>query len=395
MKNVLIITIGTREVQFRIDALKKSGFIFNENEKNYIKHPDITEELFLVEKNANFPGFLCCTEPRIAGQKILAYWDFFQHSVETPLITYTIEHILVDNPIDIFILVYTDQSDLDVSNPQHLRNFSRDTIYFKTIIRKHLPYFEKEEYPEGDFDIVVSKRATDVDFQYEQFAVNCKVLFENHDNIKQVFLLPQGGIDQINHALTLQLIQAFGTKVKLWQQSEGQEPKELKFPHLFIEDLNKQKIVKHLHDYDFGFIDKTITQNKIVSHLAQYANGRLQLKHDSIKCNLDFLKDKINESLFALLSSDIEQLSDRIRIQDLYISSKIALLHKDYGDFLWRLFTLSENFILVGLNMNLSKLKKSFNPAIPLGKENEKWVEFVFHWMTVVAIFDFRFAIFD
>jgi len=377
MKNVLIITIGTREVQFRTHELKKSGFIFNENGKNYIKHPDIAEELFLVEKNANFPGFMCCTEPRIAGQKILEYWKYFHKAIETPLITLTIEHILINNPIDIFILIYTDQSDLDMSNPQHLRNFSRDTVYFKTIIRKHLPYFELEEYPEGDFDIAVSQRATDIDFQYKQFAVECKSLFENQETINQIFLLPQGGIDQINHALTLQLIQAFGTKVKLWQQSEGKEPNELIFPHLFIEDLNKQKIIKHLHDYDFGFIDKTITQNKILFHLAQYANGRLQLKHDIVKCNLDFLNDKIDDSFYRLIHSDVENLSDKIKIQDLYVSAKIALLHKDYGDFLWRLFTLSENLILVALNINLSALKKVFNPMISIEKENNSWVKFL------------------
>jgi len=70
-------------------------------------------------------------------------------------------------------------------------------------------------------------------------------------------------------------------------------------------------------------------------------------------------------------------MSDRIRIQDLYISAKIALLHKDYGDFLWRFFTLSENFILVALNINLSALKKVFNPMISIEKESNSWVMFL------------------
>jgi hypothetical protein len=354
MQNIFIITLGTREVQFKKDLLKEAGFEIPEEDRDMLKHPASEIPLFKVERNYNYPDYLCCYEPRTAGEIIIHNWDMFHKVVELPLIDNAYETILKDEPIDQLILVYTDQHDLDLSNHQHKRNFTRDTVHFREIIRKHLSTKSSVSSDDPGFDIAVEKKATDIDFQYKDFSVKCKSLFENKADIHQIFLLAQGGIDQINHALTLQLIQAFGSRVKLWQQAEGDLPRNLEFPFLFIRDLNKQKILKHLEDYDFGLISEFsdyLSQDAI--DLAKYASSRL---------NLDYshpTNDYINEIINA-----------ETKCRDLYICAKIFFKRGDYGNYLWRLFTLLENIYRYKCDRILGNTEKYFkHNAI----ENHEW----------------------
>jgi len=376
MKNIFIITLGTREIQFRKEKLTRAGFSFPEKGKRTLTLPCVPDSGFRVSENEDYPDFLICSEPRIAGKNILDNWEHFSPVIELPLIQHAYDSIVKDCTINRLILVYTDQGDLDISIEQHKRNFCRDTVYFREIIRKKLlpNGLPQEDEPA---DIVIETRTTDIDYQYNDFASKCKSLFDDADNIQQIFLLAQGGIDQINHALTLQLIQAFGSKVKLWQQAEGDVSRKLEFPFLFISDLNKQKILKHLQDYDFGFINKSLTNNKVIIHLSQYASARLQLKHDTVKCNLDFLQNRIDTSLFSKIFEDINVLNDKKKLSDLYISAKIALLHENFGDFVWRLFTIAENLFAVLLNIDLSMVKRTFKPSLGFNQENADLINFL------------------
>lgn len=373
MKNIFIITLGTREVQLRKNKLTGHGFVVSSDEKE-ITHPDLPEMKLSVYKNQNFPDFYCCAEPRISGETILEYWDYLKKVVEFPLIEQARGTIIRDNKIDDFVLVYTDQKDIDTTNKKSLGHFNSDTISFRNIFRRQL----QEQHPDfpnnPDCDIAVTEKTADIDFQYKNFAITCKTLYEQEPEIEQVFLLAQGGMDQINHALTLQLIQAFGSKMKLWQQAEGNEPRSLTFPFLFIQDLNKQKLIKHISDYDFGFINRSISTNKVIVHLAQYAGARLQLKHDTVKCNIDYLQDKVDPDFYKMLQFDPTQVKDSLRLQDLYFSSKISLLHDNYSDFVWRFFTIAENLFQVRLENDLPNPKRFFNPNLSNNQTNEPWI---------------------
>ena len=220
MKNIFIITLGTREVQLRKSKLADQGFVVSSDAKQ-ITHPDLPGMLLAVYKNQNFPDFYCCAEPRISGETILEYWDSLKTVVEFPLIEQARNTIIKDNRIDDFVLVYTDQKDLDKTNEKSLGHFNSDTISFRNIFRRQL----QEQHPDlpnnQESDIAVTEKTADIDFQYRNFAITCKARYEQEPEIQQVFLLAQGGIDQINHALTLQLIQAFGSKVKLWRGSSA------------------------------------------------------------------------------------------------------------------------------------------------------------------------------
>jgi hypothetical protein len=354
MKNIFIITLGTREVQFTRSNLLKNGFILPDTSQGMLKHQATEDELFIVENNPNYPEYVSCSYPRPAGLAILKFWSLFENLVELPLIQNALENILKSYIIDQYILIYTDQRDVDNSNKQYKRNFNRDTLYFREIIRKKLRLAGDNASDADTNDIAITEKSTDIDFQYRDFAIKCKNLFSAKEEINQIFLLAQGGIDQINNALTLQLIQAFGKKVNLWQQAEGANSRRLEFPFLFINDLNRQKILKHLEDYDFGLICdfKDSLQSEAIE-LAQYGKARL---------NLDYS--------YASKYFTQENISSETKCRDLYLIAKIFFKRNDFGNYLWRLFTLLENIYRYKCEIVLGDTKMFFNPTL---KENTAW----------------------
>lgn len=369
MKNIFIITLGTREVQLRKTNLSDFGFVVSVDE-NRITHPDLPEMQLNVYKNQMFADFLCLAEPRISGEIILENWDYLKKVIEFPLIDQAWNTILSGETIDDLILVYTDQKGNGSESITHINN---DTVSFRNIFRRQLDERDPGFPNHPERDIAITEQIADIDFQYRNFAVTCKALYEQETEIQQVFLLAQGGIDQINHALTLQLIQAFGSKVKLWQQAEGKGPSSLEFPFLFIQDLNKQKVIKHLEDYDFGFINKTLTTDKVILHLAQYANARLNLRHNTVQCNLDYLDKHMSGQLIERMKREIFNCQDLTRIKDLYISAKINFRHENYGDFVWRLFTIAEKLFAVKIEDTLPNPHQYYRGDIQSGVSNGLW----------------------
>ena len=355
MKNIFIITLGTREVQFKIEKLQQYGFEIGQ--KGGLYHPNLEESDVSVYSNDNYPGFYCCSYPRIAGKTILENYELFKPVLEYPLIDHAFREIVKDYPIDNLIFVYTDQQDLDPANIQQQRNLSRDTLYFRDILR--LQFGDKTNGIANDLngDIGITRKTTDIDFQYRDFAIKCRSLFEMEMDVCQVFLLAQGGIDQINHALTLQLIQAFGSKVKLWQQAEGEAPKNLQFPFLFIQDLDKQKLMKHLEDFDFGLIaNMRLPENPVLLELAQYAYRRLNLDSSWIPASAHEFHDVDNKGL---------------KIKDLYLNAKISYHKGDFGSYLWKLFTLFENLFRYKCNQILGDTENLYKSGV---SENIGWL---------------------
>ena len=232
MQNIFIVTLGTREIQFKIDELAENNFeiedLHSSNIKIKHKENNISFEVF---KNNFYENYLYPVQPRTAGKIISENFDIFKNILFFPLINKPFEKIVKENNLTKFIIVYTDQIDLKDND----KNKQRDTLYFAEIIKKH--YYEKlEKSGRTDFiDICINKNVTDIDYQYNYFAKELKEKLKiNNNEINKIYLLPQGGIDQINHALTLQLLQQYKDKVEIWQQAEGKEANLLQFTNLFL-----------------------------------------------------------------------------------------------------------------------------------------------------------------
>jgi len=358
MKNIFVVTLGTREIQFLKTDIENSPFTIEKSEvRLFLKHPLIEKKIQVVE-NENFPDYLFPSIPRIAGEIMLEHIEEFNKIINFPLITASFEAIKKSNVIiNEIVIVYTDQQDIKESKT-HKRFYDKDTINYKEILVQYL--WQKELIDKNCklSSIGVTEKSTDIDYQYGQFGLKCKSIFESSD-IKQIFLLAQGGIDQINHALTLQFIQAFGSKVKLWQQAEASEPKSLEFPFMFIRDLNKQIILKHLKDFDFGLISQLTFVQEPVRVNADNAHRMLNLDYSSLN-GWEFFKVDSSES----------------RAKDLFIACKLCYLKMDYATYLLKLFTLLENIYRIKVDKILGDTANHFKP-LKNGEKNVEWLNLI------------------
>ncbi|MBK6329260.1 MAG: hypothetical protein IPF62_01605 [Bacteroidetes bacterium] len=240
-KSILVVTVGNSDIQ--ISDKKYRDFTIENSEGDFYlfskeKHKTIIE---LLRNRADKSTYIL-KSCRFDSEKIKKNYNLFRPILRFPIIEPLIKYLKKEaTEIDTIWLVYTDQED---------ENFRRsDTVYAKDIIQRYL----KEIMPACTRfnSLKVSKNLTDIDFQYNEFSKIKSSPFAKLDNIEKAYLFPQGGMDQINQALTLQFIQAFQDRAVILQKPEGADLRELKFPSIFLKELNKQKIIKHLEDYDF------------------------------------------------------------------------------------------------------------------------------------------------
>ncbi|MEZ0542922.1 hypothetical protein [Fibrella arboris] len=350
MKNYFVITLGTREIQLFKSAIEPNGFeviteIRKETPFTYVQPIGQPTLRISARGSDDFPDFFTIS-PRIDGEIILKKWPLFRPILDYPLIRPALEYLKTKSiGIDIIMLVFTDQEQAFIDGRVKKRSYiNNDTVYFADMIERFVredTYFN-EAYIDhfGRYESVA-----DMAIQYTEFG-KIKDELISDDEVSKVYLFPQGGIDQINQALTLRLIETFEGRVVYLQNAEGKEVQELDFPRRFVNVLQKQKLLKHLADYDFGYIDKTLYQDKLVCHLAQYAVRRLSLQHNQLKANVDILlkEDKV-KNLWAEFSKNLT--TDEAKLSDLYLSAKISCKQGRYNEFLWKAFTLNESLFKI------------------------------------------------
>lgn len=356
MKNYLVITLGTRDVQLRKDLIESSeDWIFSKE----INVKD-NRETYFVQKgsiklqtnapNSDFPNYLTVS-PRLAGKEILDKYNDFKEIIDLPLIIPTIKKLTADSKkIDVVLTVYTNQEfEKDIIKKHFYNN---DTLFFNDIVVKYLK--EQGLLTQSDFDEYgILEQVANIDYQYQHFAEAQKEsLFGKNITPGEIFLLAQGGIDQINHAITLQLIQAFKHNVRLFQQPESSEPIELNFAHQFLTDLNKQKIQEHLDKYNFGLITDDLTLNTEIVLKAKYANSRLNLGYNELS----------------------GQFTEEDKCKDLYLASKIVLQKQNNPlEFLWRLFTINENLFKIEIEKIIGNSRAFYVSGLGKNDKNIKW----------------------
>lgn len=370
MKNILVITLGTREVQFvkaQIEGLTNQFNLVSQDRSTTLIPHSAEVGSFNVFWNKDFPDVYTFS-PRLAGLIVREHYSFFRPIVDLPLIRPVLENLKAKAvQIDLIMLVYTDQQKGFDNQQVKAYNYNNDTLYFADIIQRYIKeddYFNQTEFDE----FVIQEEVTNVDFQYDFFEKQNKDLFlYKETEIEHVYLLPQGGIDQINQALTLKLIVHFKEKVIQFQNAEGlagSSVYERKFPENFLNELNKPKIQKHLDFYDFGMIDEKIHSNRSVYSLAHYATKRLNLEYNLI---VSKLKTTTGLDLPIPKSDDYEKL------KDLYFATKIYKKQKKYGDFLWRMFTIGENLFKIQIEQKYTiNFKQVFRTAPNLSKAEKR-----------------------
>src|SRR5690606_3956171 len=94
---------------------------------------------------------------------------------------------------DSFVLIYTDQEDVAGSHR------SNDSLYIASVFKAKVKTMFESYGDEHFIEMPIKRNLTLIDEQYRNFASKCKQILETPiDEIGEIFLLPQGGIDQIN-----------------------------------------------------------------------------------------------------------------------------------------------------------------------------------------------------
>jgi len=271
-----IITFGKSDLQF--ERSKIENYLIQVNNEIKLKLDNIEIEL---SKNREHYNFFLIRFPRIDGKLIIDNFQKFKDFILFPLIEPVIDLWLQENrTIENFVFVVTNQNDVD-------QQFSfSDTIYygkiFKEYIKNKYDCFKNSEFKE----IEITKNVTDIDFQYKHFS---KIIKNQIPESKKILLIPQGGIDQINQALTLQLILHFGDKVNIYQKPENSQPIELKFTKLFLKELSKKQIVALIKTLNYKaaaeiadcFVEK---EWNFLKNICMFADFRSKfLFHDACK----------------------------------------------------------------------------------------------------------------
>ena len=204
MKNILIITIGTRDVQLTETALSQA-----ENTGLFQRTPspalrnivDIawsdSKNPVQIKTNPGFDQYYLLNVPRKDGETLLTDRRWMA-LLTFPLIEAPLEWLQKEvKVIDQVLTVYTDQTGKEVSE-HHLNS---DTLHFNTLVHNFL-----QEHPltrNAYFDeYCISDKVTDIDYQYDHFEhekQNFLLFFLNQKNrieyLKSYHLLRQFEID--------------------------------------------------------------------------------------------------------------------------------------------------------------------------------------------------------
>ncbi|HRN54862.1 MAG TPA: hypothetical protein PLS00_02115 [Niabella sp.] len=325
--NILVITLGNSDIQIRNNP--GTGFTIGHHDSKAIilkkeGLPDIQ-----LRHNRNYTDHYLLRNPRKDGESINEHYAQFKAILEFPIITPLLNLFEKEGvAFNEVWWVYTDQTD----SSEHFKE--SDTLYYKSILKT----FFKEQFPSVHHrDYGITEKVKDIDFQYESFYRQALEIMKRRDEIDKIFLLAQGGIDQVNHALTLQLIQLFKEKIIIYQSAELSRPVQLQFTRLFLNDLTKHNVIKHIKDYDFGKAEGLILNNSELQKLTAYAAKRLNLLHDSI------IDSDVPEEYRIYWNKLTEVEKKRIKLRDLVYSFKIQMKQRNFNDAIVKLFTISES----------------------------------------------------
>jgi hypothetical protein len=419
MKNILIITIGTRDVQTTEELLTQavgSGLVCIEDHwrdkksgkesisKIRIKDTDQTLDL-KSNTNDSFSNFYIFSNPRPDGEALTANLPACLSWLTFPLIERPLEWLQTKvGTLEHVLTVYTDQPKPNPGEKDF--HWKSDTIHFNQIIKLYLKSHSVssasvfEEYP-------VTDQVANIDFQYDAFEKKeSRVLKMEMEEVEGVYLLAQGGIDQINMALTLRLIEHFPGKVKYLQQPEDKPVVERRFPTLFLRNMNRSKALSFLERYEFGAVEALVFEKKLI-YLARLGQALRSMDMIRVHENLTQLfRVKFIDGALTEFVTRINQQSEAVIRQELlFVNALIELEHGDYNEATWRFRTLGEILLapnvrefLSGIDIsNAEEFTNSVlnNPALHAHFEarnvfqtNGKWIA---NAHVLRCVFDFRY----
>lgn len=342
MYNFFVATVGKRDVQINRDRLEENNLtLMNEGKSWYIKDND-TQQLIEID----FPGnsmsspnqsHYVIRQPRIGGD-IIRFNQSFLKACDFPIITPVIEKIFLEEKnLKEVKLVYTDQDNINYRNG--------DTLYFSSIITKYLELTYNLDVDE--FGVWNSPADIDIqyaDFKHKRSQANTNLLPPNEE-VSLIYLLVQGGMDQINFALTLRLMENYRGKLIYLQKPEKDEVIQRQFPIQFIKNLTRNQAIELINNFEFKGAHKILESDTLKS-LCELSVQNIELNYDrAFELSQDTRLSHI--SFVQQYYNDVCKLT-QTQYRQLIIS--ISLLHDFYkgepNNLLWKLRTFGEMLLL-------------------------------------------------
>lgn len=321
MENVLIVTVGTRDIQ-----------VSNQKELNF-RLPNFT-----LYENKNILGYKFFTCPLEAGNKIIEY--HMQDLVEYPIIKPAIDYVLsIRSKINKLILICTDQKFAE----KRFRDL--DTIYFAQIIEKLIRKQYSIEQIESIHQIEIDSNVTNYGKMYDFFDQRLPQILKKNDSCN-LYIYPQGGIDAINFQALLKCIELFPNTFHLYKSESNNDIEPSDFPKKFRTNMESQKIPSLIDKF---YYHEVYSSDPYIKLLTAYSQERLMLNFEGAFKVLD--NANIDTPLIEMLKSRAQDLfnlslnNEISYLKDFYLSIKIAYRKQDYSAFLLKIYALCESFL--------------------------------------------------
>lgn len=370
---ILVVTVGRRDVQIRLDKLAENSLQLVEADGRSFILDKFSDNRIVIDKKQSPLGTIdegtyVLLESREGGKTILEN-ERFMAAADFPIVRPVIENLLADHhAISYVVLIYTDQAD------EWFRK--SDTLYFSSIIAHFLKIkydIDCDEYP-------VSENPNDIDFQYVHFKLLDKRENERLlpiEEVDKVYLLAQGGIDQINFALSLRLIETYREKLVYLHKPE-KRPVEMKaFPDLFVKNLTRNQAISLIENQEFKGAN-AILLSETLRHLMLIAQSSIDLNFNELG---NLLETDFPISFYQTFKRDFQSLSKQKKILALlFISLKHDYYKSNPNNLVWKFRTIAERMLrpaviqLLGFDRDLND--KELSDAIKTAHDGRllKWM---------------------
>lgn len=331
MKNILIATIGNRDVQ--------------------------------VEENGQLKVISPC---RIEGETLFARLKDERDKVRIPLISETLKYIQHDSgTLSKVYLIVTDQSNLQFSQ--------KDTVGFGKIISALLRSPEyagfRKRFGFGELKInnveiiTLSEYVKDFDRNFALFSLKLSGLKEKQDEIEKIYIEYTGGIPEINYALMLAAIFLLDRdKIKAIGVNEtitGSIARETAIIRNLSKEIGYIQLAVNLLSYDYRSPLHSIALDPPIVEALQTLACRLDFDFEGARFHLQklcSLDRELHEKFDGLLEANS---GPAMRLAEIYYQMEIKLKLGSYLDFLSRLYCFYENYwqyLLIEKGYQISEL---------------------------------------
>lgn len=322
MKTIMIATVGSRDIK--------------------LKNPVDIEGLNLRESRNGQPAYEL-TNPRDGGKLIQTNFNAARKEILIPMLEPALNYAIAkNNRIDELYLVVTDQ---DVSV-----EYSRfDSIFLGKVIKSYLSQSNRFKRAIGRITLKpVRNNLTYIDSMYDFMDKMIKSILSNPENTNsKLFVFPQGGIDAINHSLTLKSIEYFDDVDHLTKPENLPHAIPLTFPAKFRRNFTKQTVLKFLEQCDYSGII-SLNYSPEVNTLASVGNALVNFDYQISKQYLArcFQFEKLR-AYAASLQDEFNHMDKDFnkRLKLFYQGAKIRYMQKAYTAFILKVFTINENIL--------------------------------------------------